>query len=195
MASINKITEMIAAVKTIYSYYAKDTDVKVLVKVWEALLKPYEDELVEAAFYNALQACKMPPTPADVIEQIKCIHKALEPSDEELWAVYNDALRRANDYMSRFGYTYIDESGISQGKQARMALDKLWEGLPEKIKSYLGTKGELMRNAQAWGNDKDFGVWEKPRFMKTMPVMEKRQEYSGMMLEGGQNKLLLQGGE
>lgn len=195
MASVNKITEMIAAVRTVFSFYAKDTDVKVLVKTWEHLLKPYEDELVEAAFYNALQTCKMPPTPADVIEQINSMRKALAPSDEELWASYNDALRKTNMHLSRFGYTYIDETGISQGKQARMAVDKLWEGLPEKIKSYLGSKGELMRNAQAWGNDKDFATWEKPRFMKSMPVMEKRHEYSGLALESGTDKLLLTGGE
>ncbi len=194
MASRNKITEMIAAVKTIYSYYAKDTDVRILVKTWETLLKPYDDELVEQAFYNALQVCKMPPTPADIIEQIKSMHKALEPSDEELWARYTDVLRQVNTQMSRFGYTYVDESGLSQGEQARQAVENIWAGLPEKIKSYLGAKGELMRNAQAWGRGADFDVWEKPRFMKAMPVVEKRQEYSGLMLEGGQNKYLLQGG-
>lgn len=193
MATTNKIVEMIAAVKVVFSYYAKDTDVGLLVKTWEHLLKPYEDELVEAAFYNALQTCKMPPTPADVIEQINSMRKALAPSDEQLWAVYDDALRRANMLMSRFGYTYIDDSGISQGKQARIALDKLYNDLPEKIKSYLGSKGELMRNAQAWGNDKDYGTWEKPRFMKSMPLMEKRQEYAA--LGGGVDKLLLTGGE
>ena len=195
MASRNKITEMIAAVKTIYSYYAKDTDVKILVKMWETLLKPYDDDLVEMAFYNALQVCKMPPTPADIIEHIKSMHKALEPSDEALWARYTDVLREVNTHMSRFGFTFVDESGISQGAQARQAVENIWASLPEKIKSYLGTKGELMRNAQAWGRGADFDVWEKQRFMKAMPVMEKRQEYSGLALSSGTSYNLLTGGE
>lgn len=194
MASVNKITEMIAAVKTIYAYYAKDTDVKVLVKTWEMLLKPYNDEDVEMAFYTCLQSCKMPPTPADVIDQIKALHRVLEESDEELWSIYIDALRHTNSYMAQFGYTYIDEKGISQGQQARNAVERIWNGLNGKIKAYLGSKGELMRNAQAWGRGTDFDVYEKPRFMKSMPVMEKRKEHSGLMLEGGA-KFLLNGGD
>ena len=70
MASQNKIIEMIAAIKTIYSYYAKDTDVQMLVKTWAVLLKNYPDDAVEVAFYKCLQTCKMPPTPADVIEKL-----------------------------------------------------------------------------------------------------------------------------
>jgi len=145
------------------------------------------------AMFKCLQTCKTPPTPADVIEQITSMHRALEPSDEELWTVYTRALRDTNTQVSRFGYTYIDSTGISQGQQARQKVDEIWNGLPGKIKSYLGSKGELMRNAQAWGLDADYAAFEKPRFLKAMPIMEKRQEYSGLMLEGGSNKFLLRG--
>ena len=193
MASVNKITEMIAAIKTIYSYYAKDTDVNLLVRTWTELLKAYDDDMVNAAFYKCLQTCKMPPTPADVIEQIAAMHKALEPSDEDLWGVYMDALRKTCNQVAMFGYTYVDDTGLSQGQQARRRVDSIWDGLPEKIKSYLGTKGELIRSAQQWGADADYGHWEKPRFMKSMPVMEKRREYNGLMLDSV-GKFLLNGG-
>lgn len=192
MASQKKIIEMIGAIKTIYSYYAKDTDVQLLVNTWTRLLDGYDDKVTDAAFYKCLQACKMPPTPADVIEQIKSMYRSLEPSDEELWTVYTRALKDTNTQMSRFGYTYVDSSGMSQGQQARQKVDEIWQSLPDKVKSYLGSKGELMRNAQAWGNDSDYGSFEKPRFLKQMPIMEKRQEYSGMLLDGG-NKFLLKG--
>lgn len=191
MASQNKIIEMIAAIKTIYSYYAKETDIEMLVKTWTVLLKSYDDNIVDTAFYKCLQTCKMPPTPADVIEQIQAMNRTLEPSDEELWTVYDKALRDTSTHMSRFGHTYIDSSGISQGQQARQKVDELWNSLPAKIKSYLGSKGELMRNAQAWGSDSDYGAFEKPRFMKAMPIMEKRQECSNLLLNGGGNRLLL----
>lgn len=190
MATMNKITEMIGAIKTIYPYYAKDNNVEVLVKTWALLLKSYPDDAVEAAFYKCLQVCKMPPTPADVIEQIRDAQKSLDVSDEELWSQYIDALRITCDQVSRFGYTFVDSSGISQGQQARRRVDDVWNGLPDKIKHYLGSKGELMRNAQSWGNDANFANYEKPRFLKNMPIMEKREEYRGLMLGGGDRKML-----
>lgn len=194
MASINKITDMIAAIKTIYSYYAKDTNIEVLVKTWNVLLKPYEDEVVEAAFYKCLQTCKVPPTPADVIERITAMHKALEQTDEELWTVYIDALRQTNRQVAMFQYTYVDESGMSQGQKARQKVESIWAGLPSKIRAYFGSQSEMMRYAQSWGNDKDFAVYEKPRFMKAMPIMEKRQESQALALESGYDKFLLEGG-
>lgn len=41
MATKKKIIEMIASVKTIYPYYAKDTDVPTLVNTWALLLREY----------------------------------------------------------------------------------------------------------------------------------------------------------
>lgn len=194
MASQNKIIEMIGAIKTIYSYYAKETNVQLLVGTWTRLLEGYDDKVTDAAFYKCLQTCKMPPTPADVIEQIQSMHRSLEASDEELWGAYKKALRDTCDQVRCFGYTYVDSTGISQGQQARRKVDEIWNGLDNKIKMYLGDKGELMRNAQAWGEDENaFFTWEKPRFMKQMPVMEKRQEYNGLMLEGGSHKYMLEG--
>lgn len=193
MASQNKIIEMIGAIKTIYSYYAKDTNVELLVNTWTRLLESYEDGIVEAAFYKCLQTCKVPPTPADVIEQIQSMRRAVGPSDEELWHLYNKALIETADQMSRFGYTFVDSSGISQGQRARNRVEEIWQGLPGKIKTYLASKGELMRNANENNLDASYSSWEKQRFMKAMPIMEKRQEYSAMMLEGGGKYLLGEG--
>lgn len=193
MASINKITDIIAAIKVIYPYYAKDTDIKLLANTWNGLLKPYDDKAVEVAMFKCLQTCKQPPTPADVIEQIQSMTKALDMSDEQLWATYIKALRETSYNMKRFHETFIDSTGISQGDQARNNVEKIWQGLDDKIKRYLGSKGELMRNATAWGEGENaFLTWEKPRFMKQMPIMEKRQEYSAM-LESGEYKFLLKG--
>ena len=78
-----------------------------------------------------------------VIEQINLIHKSLEPSDEELWAVYNKALVDTAYQMAMFSYTYVDSTGVSQGVQARRKVEEIWQGLPDKIKKYLASKGEL----------------------------------------------------
>lgn len=194
MASINKITDIIAAIRTIYPYYARDTDIKLLANTWNALLKPYDDKAVELAMFKCLQICKQPPTPADVIEQITQMSKALEATDEQLWETYRKALRTTCYNVRRFHETFIDDSGISQGDQARRNVENIWQGLDDKIKRYLGSKGELMRNAMAWGEGESaFFAFEKPRFMKQMPIMEKRQEYSALMLQGGEHKFLLKG--
>lgn len=194
MATTNKIIEMIGAIKTIYPYYSKgisDEQLDVLIKTWGTLLQPYPDDLTEVGFHKCLQICKMPPTPADVIEQIQLMCKSLEPSEEELWLTYEKALRETNRQMHRFEESYVDSTGLSSGDKARNKVEEIWRGLPEKIKAYLGSKGELMRNAREWNMNADYCTWEKPRFLKAMPIMEKRQEYSLLMLENGGNPLLL----
>lgn len=193
MASMNKITDIIAAIKTIYPYYAKDTDIKTLAVMWAGLLKDYDDAAVEASMYKCLQICKQPPTPADVIEHIQAARKSQEMSDEDLWAIYVKALHDTARQMSCFEYTYVDESGVSQGDQARAKVEQIWQGLPEKIKHYLSAKSELMRNARENNFDSSFATWEKQRFLKAMPVMQKRQEYSALLLDGS-SKFLLNGG-
>lgn len=194
MATTDKIIEIIGAIKTIFPYYSKDISdmqMDMLINTWKTLLKNYPDDVVEVGFYKSLQICKTPPTPADVIEQINALVEAYEPSNEELWGVYEKALRDTWQQMQMFSYTYIDSMGISQGQQARNKVEAIWAGLPEKIKLHIASKGELMRLAREYNFNDDFGTFEKQRFIKAMPIMKKRQEYSGLMLDGGNNRLLL----
>ena len=181
---------MIAMIKTVYSYYAKNSDVGLLTKTWVALLKDYPDEVVEKAFYKAMQTCKVPPTPADVIENIREMAKTTEETDEELWALYHSALQKTLRLYSQFHYTYVDGTGVSQGDQARMKVDELWNGLPEKVKMYLSTKNELISRARELEySDISF---ERNRFLKTMPIMEKRREYKGLSLNAPEFRLMIE---
>lgn len=193
MASQNKIIQMIATIKTVYPYYAKDTDVEILVKTWALLLKDIPDNMIEAALIKCLQTCKMPPTPAEVLEQVKAMTAANEPSDEDMWSVLTGALRRASDLTYRFRFTFVEANGKTQGDNARDDFQRLWDGLPEKIRLYLGSPGELMRMSNY---DDDELKYEKNRFLKHMPIIAKRQEYTALnlLVEGGGN-LLLEGGK
>lgn len=195
MASQNKIVEIIFGIKTIYPYYAKETDVESLVKTWGMLLNDVPDDMADAAFYAALRVCKVPPTPADLLEQIRAMRAADEPSPEELWVVYHKALTDTMRQIPQFAYTYVDSSGISQGQQARNRVEAIWASLPEPIKHYLSSKGEMIRQAQqmAASSEEDTG-WEKQRFMKSVPVIVKRAEYSGFRLEGADRMRLTGGG-
>lgn len=191
MASQNKITEIIAAIKTIYPYYAKDSDVAVLVKLWNSLLRDIPDNIVEVALYKCLQVCKVPPTPADILDNIKAMQEALEPTDEEMWNTLMRALREADRLVYYFRFNAIQANGRTQGDNARQEVNELWENLPDRVKEYLGGKGEFIRMAQ--GYDADELKFEKTRFLKTMPTIRKRSEYSqlNLMLQGESERLML----
>ena len=173
MASQKKIVEMITAIKTIYSYYAKDCDIELLVQTWGVLLRDYKDDVVDIAFYNAMQSCKVPPTPADIIERIKEMQKSSEPTPESLWNELRAAIKETQKQMYYFRFNYIDNSGISQGDRARKKVDDVWNALNEKLKSYLSSKEEMIAIAR---NDEDDLKYEKSRFLKTLPIIEKRIE-------------------
>lgn len=173
MASKNKITEMIASIKTIYPYYAKDADVITLVKTWEVLLKDFTDEVVNVAFYKCLQTCKMPPTPADVLEVIRDIEVTSELSDEMLWNEFTRTLQKVNTYCYRIQYPLY-------GENPREQIQAVWDSLDYKLQQYIGSKGEMMRLAQTY-TDEEL-KFEKTRFMKAMPIMQKRKEYQKFTL-------------
>jgi hypothetical protein len=189
MASQNKVIEIIAGIKTLYPYYAKDTNKPVLVKMWNALLQDYTDEMIDKAFYKCLQVCKMPPTPADVIEQIERMNKAGQQSEYELWDIYRKALRDTQRQMHYFNYTYVDATGISQGDQARKKVEDIWNGLPEELKVYIASKGEMMRLAQ--NSDDKHLEFEKQRFIKTLPTLKQRIEDKKLLLDITNDKKLI----
>lgn len=180
MATQKKIIEMIGSVKTIYPYYAKDTDVQILVKTWTLLLKDYPDKAVDVAFFKCLQTCKMPPTPADVIEQLNSMLEATEATDEELWSEYTKALNKVEKQLGYLQYPLFGETTADAHKR----IEAVYEGLPEKLRYYIGSKGELMRMARDY-TDTDL-KFEKQRFLKTMPSMKKRAEYNKIaaLIEG-----------
>ena len=145
---------------------------------------------MEGAFFAALKKCKVPPTPADIIEIIGEAKKSLEPSDQELWSIYHDALRSVLRLIPCFSYTYVDHTGMSQGEQARRKVKQIWNELPEKVRTYLATESELIRRARELNYSEI--SFEKTRFFKALPVIEKRMEHSVLFLDGdGTNRLLI----
>lgn len=179
MASKLKIAKLIAVIKTVYPYYSKDADSETLAKTWLLLLKDVSDEAVTIALTKCLQTCKVPPTPADILEQVKALGELNEPTDEETWVTLTKAVRKSQEHIYNFGHTFIESNGKTQGENARDKFQKVWDDLPEKLKTYLGGKSELMRLAKY--NDEQM-MFEKKQFLKTMPTIHKRQEYKDMSL-------------
>ena len=189
MASKKAIVELLGSIKTIYTYYGKDADLELLIDTWYSLLSNYTDEEVKIGTFLALRVCKYAPVPADIIEQIENQKQIEKPSEQELWTLYRQALREANYYSYRLNYNYIDSSGISQGEQAYKAIDGIWEGLPQELKIYLGDKSELVRNAREL-NEADIS-FEKNRFTKTFPILQKRIEDKKLLTALSSNLLKL----
>lgn len=180
MASKKKIVEMITLIKNLFPFYAKDSNVEMLVKTWDILLTEYPDNLVEVAFLNCLKSAKMPPAPADVIEHINAINETKEESIEELWVIYIKALEKAEDLRRSFHYDWIPDypkgNTKTQGQMAREDFQKLWDGFPDRLKEYLGSKAVLMENAKNF-TDKDL-IFERTRFDKAMPTIKNREQFS-----------------
>lgn len=189
MASKKTIIKAIGAIKTIYNYFGKDTDLELLVNTWTALLQEYTDEEVDKGVFMALRVCKYAPVPADIIEQIEALRNKEKPSETELWAQYQKALKEVLYYSYRLEYTYIDDTGISQGEQAKRKIAEIWENLPQELQIYLGDKTELITNAKLLNYSEV--TFERNRFSKLFPVVQKRVEdrlafekVSRLLLEG-----------
>ncbi len=172
MASKKTIIKAIAAIKTVYSYFGKDTDIELLVDTWTALLCEYTDDEVDKGLYMALKSCKYAPVPADIIEHIERLRTKDKPCETELWALYRKALKEVLYYSYRLEYNYIDNSGISQGEQARLRINEIWESLPVELQIYIGDKQELIASAKALNYSEV--SYERTRFSKVFPLLERR---------------------
>ena len=62
---------------------------------------------------------------------------------------------------------------IFTGNLTKDKVDDVWNALNEKLKSYLSSKEEMIAIAR---NDEDNLKYEKSRFLKTLPIIEKRIE-------------------
>ena len=169
MASQKQIVDMIAGIKAIYSYYAKDSNIELLVKLWNGLLAEYPDEIVKVAFKKALQTCKMPPTPADIIENIESIASANEPTAEELWDKLTQTFPKVREYAHSIKYPVY---GDLIGPHKR--IENTFNELPDRVKRYVGSASALRDLSRYSSEELKF---EKARFLKELPRIEKRQKY------------------
>jgi hypothetical protein len=190
MANKKTIIKAIAAIKTVYSYFGKDTDIELLVDTWYSLLLEYTDEEVDRGLYKALKVCKYAPVPADIIEQIESIRELKKPSETELWVQFQKALKEVLYLSHRLNYNYIDDTGISQGEQARRRIKEIWETLQPELQIYLGDSSELITAARALNYSEGLS-YERNRFSKTYPVLIKRVEANRQIEET--RKYLLEG--
>ena len=188
MATRKKIMEIIMCIKNTYMQYTVGMNVEALVKTWELLLKDYPDKAVEVAFYKCLQTCEKPPLPVHIIKELNGMVEALEATDEELWSEYTLALKKVEKQLGYLQYPLFGETKEDTHKR----IEAVWNGLPERLRYYIGSKGELMRMARDY-TDEDL-KFERNRFFKQMPQMKKRAEYTQFAALLGNEVKLIEGG-
>lgn len=172
MATKKNMAIIIATIKSIYPYYAKDTNIEVLAKTWLLLLQDYDDKVINNALILCMKECEMPPTPAHIIKKIEDMKP--KQSLTELWAVYVKALREVNDLQDRFNYTFIDSNGKTQGQNAKDKARDIFNNLPQELKIYVGSFGELLRKSR--DIDDTSLKYAENTFMKIMPEIRKEHE-------------------
>ncbi|MBQ6264924.1 MAG: hypothetical protein IJK60_05685 [Clostridia bacterium] len=172
MASKKEIAKLLAEIKTIYPYYAKDSkEIELLVNTWALLLADYSDNALKDAAVKCLKACKTPPTPADIIEQIESCHKITTEDAHALWLEYISALRKAEELTYYYPFTLVEDNGKTQGENAREAVERLFDGLSEPLKKYIGSVGMLTEKGKRF----DFEAlrYEKSGFIRDVSAMKK----------------------
>ena len=174
MATINTVKNMIAAIKHIYPYYAKDIDISYTISLWEMTLSDYDDEITNTAFLKALKTCKQPPTPADVIENITAIYNANLATAEELWSIARQSLPKVRTFLSEFGCRVYGDPIHPQEK-----IEKVWNTLPYEIKKHFGTVEELKSIARYSEEELRY---EKSKFLKNITQIRANQDYQKLFL-------------
>lgn len=187
------VVEMIGLIKANYTYAYKDASsnsMQMMANLWFNSLYKYDKRVVDVAFQKALETCKMPPTLADIIENIRKIKVSTEPTEMELWEQLVTAVNKADDISYYFQFTMIESNGKTQGDNARDKFNQLWEGLPQVLKDYCGNKNGLLRLTET-----DMS-YEKGRFLKILPQILQRQEIrqtiNSEVLDSVKNGLLLE---
>ena len=175
MVDKNTIVEVIAYIKSCFPYFGNGVSPEILVNTWTALLNSYSDREVKEGVFRALQSCKTPPAPANIIEKITEARRASEKSEEELWGTYHESLIRGNRLYHDFPLSFVEENGLSQGENARIAFSDLFRSLPWQIQAYLATESEFKEKAR--NLDREEIAFERNRFFKALSTLEKRKEF------------------
>lgn len=187
MANKAKVIQMIGAIKTLYSYYAKDVDNQQLVQLWNGLLKDYTDEEASYGLAEAMKVCTMPPTPADVIQHIEKARDMARDTDVIVW----DKLRRALNECYRLTSYFGDFEELADGRTAdALARDKVktvWNSLPLEAQRFIGSEAEFIRKSKL--DDKSMQI-EESRFRKQFPDLRNHAKHEEKRLATAERKLI-----
>lgn len=173
MGNVTKkdIIGMIGLIKANYPYAYKDVeveDMKMLQETWYRSFAKYPKQVVGAAFQKAIETCKMPPTIADLMERINEFEDANTPTESELWAGLEKAVRQTAR-VTYFGNQPFYDAGELVNPQQK--LNEIFNCLDPLLKEYIGNPETLKSISRL-----DTLDFEKARFLKVLPTIKQRQK-------------------
>lgn len=157
-----------------------DEEREILIKSWFAILKDYPKEVCDKAVINALASAEYAPRIGSIVKEIEKMQVALEKSDAELWTELTGVLREVSRNAYAFRFTYIEANGRTQGENARIRVQAIYDGLSPELKEYVRNTQSLIELAAY--TDEEL-AYERGRFMRTMPQIKERAKTRGQMNE------------
>jgi hypothetical protein len=146
-----------------------DEEREILIKSWFAILKDYPKEVCDRAVINALANAEYAPRIGSIVKEIEKMQVAFEKSETELWSELTGVFREVERCAYAFRYTAIDYNGKTQGENARIRINEIFNGLSPELKEYCRNANGLIDLARSEGLE-----YEKGRFMRVIPQMKER---------------------
>lgn len=148
------------------------TEYTILIKGWYNSLSKYPKEIVDTAVNKAVEHSEFAPRLATVIKEIEKMQEVYQKSDTELWAELTSVFYEIEECANRFTYDFIENNGKTQGENAKIRAQEIFNSLSEELKEYLQNTGALVKLALS-----DNPEYEKGRFMRIMPEIKQRTKY------------------
>lgn len=148
-----------------------DEERQMLIKAWYAILKDYPKEVCDTAVITAIKYAKFAPRIGDIVEQIEKMQEAFQKTKEELWNELNSVLRKVSQNTYYYRFNALDPNGKTQGENARLRNEAIFENLSPELKEYVKNIGGLISIAEY--TDEQL-TYERGRFMKTIPDLRQR---------------------
>lgn len=153
--------------------YRNETDFDILVDMWHDILKEYPKEIVWGAVRNSLKntVYQKQNWIGAICQEIDKMQAAYEKSEAELWGELAGVLREVGDCAYKLRFNFVERNGKTQGENARIRLQEIFNGLSPEVKEFVRNERTLIELAELPDNQLNF---EKGRFLKAMPQIKER---------------------
>ncbi len=185
--SKQNIISMIGIIKANYPSSYKDTtreEFKIIVDLWYDMFKSYDYELVSSAFKKSLLKCKMPPTIADIQEQIDKLLEIGNSCDNEMWEDINSAIKKVVRIDIFNGTEYFTPEGTINPREK---IQEIFNSLTDISKIFLGNYQTLWNYINY--DEVSLSI-EKTKFMKELPKIKEKVKVLKEMKQLVQNDIL-----
>lgn len=169
--------------------YKNDVEFEILVDMWFDCFKEYPAEIVWAATRNALKntVYQKQNWIGAINQEVAKMQVAYEKDENELWAELTGVFREVNDCAYRFRFNFVERNGKTQGENARIRIEEIFNSLSPELQAYCRNIGGLIELADLTNEQLNY---EKGRFMRMIPQLKERAKTRAQM---GDMAQLLQG--